>query len=132
LTLTYGERGTYNIFVKTNILTVESIAYLLQTIGQPARLQILLAIGEGETCVCHLEATFGWRQAYLSQHLMALRQADLVLVRREGRYSHYRLSNPNLLKLIRQAAEMQNMVLPELSPSHDCHCPNCRCERTLV
>jgi ArsR family transcriptional regulator len=118
--------------VQTNILLIESIAYLLQTIGQPARLQILLAIGEGETCVCHLEATFGWRQAYLSQHLMALRQAGLVLVRREGRYIHYRLGSATILKLIHQAAEMQNMALPELAPSHDCHCPNCRCKRTLV
>ena len=40
----------------TNILPVEQVASLLQTIGQPTRLQILLAIGEGETCVCHLEA----------------------------------------------------------------------------
>jgi len=116
--------------MQTNILPVESIACLLQTIGQPARLQILLAISEGEVCVCHLEATFGWRQAYLSQHLMALREAGLVLARREGRYIHYRLSDPALLNLIRQAAEIQKAALPDLVPSHDCNCPNCRCKRT--
>lgn len=61
----------------TNISTFDEIAHLLQTIGQTARLQILLAIGEGEACVCHLEAALGWRQAYLSQHLMALREAGM-------------------------------------------------------
>ena len=59
-----------------NISSVQRVSLLMQSIDQPARLQILLAIGEGETCVCHLEATFGWRQAYLSQHLMALREVN--------------------------------------------------------
>jgi DNA-binding transcriptional ArsR family regulator len=111
-----------------NISPIEEIATLLQTISQPARLQILLAIGEAETCVCHLEATFGWRQAYLSQHLMTLREAGLVLVRRDGRYMHYRLANPALLGLIHQASAMQGLSLPDLSPSPECSCPNCRCK----
>jgi len=113
----------------TNISPVEDVAQFLQTIGQVARLQILLAIGESETCVCHLEATFGWRQAYLSQHLMALRKADILQVRRDGRYMHYRLSDPRLLALVRQAAELRNISLPELAPSPECSCPNCRCKQ---
>jgi DNA-binding transcriptional ArsR family regulator len=112
-----------------NISNFEKLARLLQTIGQPARLQILLAVGESETCVCHLEATFGWRQAYLSQHLMALRKAEILLARREGRYIHYRLANPALLALIQQAAELKNISLPVLAPSPECDCPNCRCKR---
>lgn len=119
----------YNIFVMTNISTIEAISNLFQAIGQDARLQILLAIGEDETCVCHLEATFGWRQAYLSQHLMALRETGLVLARRDGRYMHYRLVRPGLLQLIQQAAIVQGVELPHLAPSCECHCPNCKCER---
>jgi DNA-binding transcriptional ArsR family regulator len=109
----------------TNISSIEQVATLLQTIGQPARLQILLAIGAEEPCVCHLEATFGWRQAYLSQHLMALRKAGLVVTSRQGRNIHYRLSDPRLLALIQQAAGLQGVVLPELAPSPECTCPNC-------
>ncbi len=108
-----------------NISSVESVVSLLQSIGQPARLQILLAIGSGEPCVCHLEATFGWRQAYLSQHLMALRKAGILETSRQGRNIHYRISNPRLLSLIRQAARLQGVTLPELAPSPDCSCPNC-------
>jgi ArsR family transcriptional regulator len=118
--------------VKANISSIDQIVYLLQAIGQPARLQILLAIGESETCVCHLEATFGWRQAYLSQHLMALRKAGLLEGRREGRFIHYRLSNPRLLALIRQAAELQGVPVPDLAPSPECGCPNCRCKREEI
>ena len=108
-----------------NISSVVQVAALLQTIGQESRLQILLAIGEGETCVCHLEAMLGLRQATLSQHLMALREAGLVTDRRAGRYIHYRLCDPALLGLVRQVAQLQGLGLPSLAPSPDCDCPNC-------
>ncbi len=112
--------------MQTNMSSADEVAHLLQTIGQPARLQILLAIGETETCVCHLESTLGWRQAYLSQHLMALREAGIVSDRRDGRYIHYRLNDLRLLAILHQAAEVQGIGLPELSPSPSCHCPNCQ------
>jgi len=114
----------------TNISSIEKTAALLQAIGQPARLQILLAIGKSEPCVCHLEATFGWRQAYLSQHLMALRKAGMVVTSRRGRNIHYRLTRPVLLKLIHQAADIQGIRLPSLAPSVECSCPNCSEERS--
>ncbi len=128
---THGECFSgYNTFIMTNISPVEQVAALLQTIGQGSRLQILLAIGEGEPCVCHLEATFGWRQAYLSQHLMALRKAGIVLTSRQGRNIHYRLSDPRLLVLIQQAAAFQGVSLPTLAPSAGCSCPNCNEHRS--
>jgi ArsR family transcriptional regulator len=104
---------------------LEKVSDLLQVISPGPRLEILLGIGESEPCVCHLEATFGWRQAYLSQHLMALRKAGVVVSRRLGRNIHYRLANPKLLELIHQAAEIQNIDLPDLAPSLECSCPNC-------
>jgi ArsR family transcriptional regulator len=109
----------------TNMSSVEKIVTFLQTIGQPARLQILLAIGKGEPCVCHLEATLGWRQAYLSQHLMALRKVGIVVASRQGRNIHYRLSDPRLLDLIGQTEAIQGVTLPKLAPSAKCDCPNC-------
>ena len=108
-----------------NILASKSIASLLQVISQPARVQILLAIGEGETCVCHLEAAFGWRQAFLSQNLMALRKEGILQARRDGRYIHYRLSDPQILSLLQQAADLKGVSLPELALSPACTCPNC-------
>jgi DNA-binding transcriptional ArsR family regulator len=108
-----------------NISAFESISDLLQTIGPVPRLQILAAIGTEEPCVCHLEATFGWRQAYLSQHLMAMRKVGIIAARRKGRNIHYRLSNPRLLRLIHTVAEFQGVALPELAPSRTCVCPNC-------
>jgi DNA-binding transcriptional ArsR family regulator len=112
-----------------NISSIDQVSTLFQAIAPTARMQILLAIGDEAPCVCHLEATFNWRQAYLSQHLMALRKAGVLVADRDGRNIHYRLSDPRLLDLIRQAADLQGVSLPELAPSTNCTCPNCTKEK---
>jgi DNA-binding transcriptional ArsR family regulator len=117
--------------MKKNPNPLEPIASLLETISPLTRLQILLAIGTGEACVCHLEAALGLRQAYISQHLMALRKADVLLDRREGRYVFYRLKDQSLLDLITDAATLSGVSAEDVSAliNHDvnpsCECPNC-------
>jgi len=109
----------------------DTIAALLRTLGQPERLKILLAIGQQEACVCHLEAALGLRQAYISQHLMALRQAGLVTARRDGRNIFYRLEDPSLLSFIRKAGEQAGLAQEQMSRARvptlppNCPCPHC-------
>jgi DNA-binding transcriptional ArsR family regulator len=109
----------------------EQIASPLEAIASAQRIALLLAIGNGEACVCHLEASLGWRQAYISQHLMALRKADVLQDRREGRYVFYRLKDTALLDLIVAAARISGIAVEPISaligtqvhPS--CECPQC-------
>ena len=70
----------------------EEIVKVFENISAASRLAILLVIGEGEACVCHLEAVLGKRQAYISQHLMALRDAGIITPRRDGRFIYYRIT----------------------------------------
>jgi len=103
-------------------------AALFRAIGQPARLRILQAIGHEEACVCHLESLLGLRQAYISQHLMALRDNGLVTTRREGKFIFYRLQNPAILGLIEDAANLAGVALQSTAPAGrkvDCGCPSC-------
>jgi DNA-binding transcriptional ArsR family regulator len=108
---------------------------LFRSLGQPARLEILLAIGAGEACVCHLEAALGQRQAYISQQLMALRSAGLVSARREGRNIFYRLANSEILGFIQDAGRIAGIREEELnfsfsdSPLSNCCCPHCTPEQ---
>lgn len=109
---------------------VESISRLLALVGQPARIQILLVIGTQEACVCHLEAVLGMRQASISQHLMALRKANLVTSHREGRNIFYHLADPAVMVLLRQAAQLAGADPDALAPLADspvngCSCPHC-------
>ena len=117
---------------KQPILQVsEKIAEPLQAIASAQRIALLLAIGTGEACVCHLEAALGWRQAYISQHLMALRKADILQDRREGRYVFYRLKDASLLDLITASARLSGLSAESISALTDtqsspaCECPQC-------
>jgi ArsR family transcriptional regulator len=109
----------------------EQIAVPIEVIASPQRIAILLAIGQGEACVCHLEFALSWRQAYISQHLMALRKADILVDRREGRYVYYRLKNTSYLDLIIAFAEVCGLsrdtvielINTQTYPS--CECPHC-------
>ena len=109
----------------------QQIAAPFETIASPQRIAILLAIGQGEACVCHLESALGWRQAYISQHLMALRKADILQDRREGRYVYYQLKNTAYLDLIIASGAVSGLskqVVFELINTQTypaCECPHC-------
>lgn len=109
----------------------QKIAEILQAIGPPARVAILLAIGRGEACVCHLESILGWRQAYISQHLMALRKAGILQDRRDGRYVYYRLADEAIWGLVQDAARIGGLDPQQVAahtappPGLPCECPHC-------
>jgi len=112
----------------------KKLANLFRTMGQAARFRIILAIGEGEACVCHLEAALGYRQAYISQHLMALREAGILQTRRDGRFIFYRLRDVQVLALIRLAGEIAGEKIQFPGQTNDslasCVCPRCDAEVT--
>ncbi|HWQ83143.1 MAG TPA: metalloregulator ArsR/SmtB family transcription factor [Anaerolineales bacterium] len=107
------------------------ISELFKALSQPARIEILLAIGTSEACVCHLEAQLTMRQAYISQQLMALRQAGILETRRDGRYIYYRLADPAVLELISQAAQVLQIPAEKTQRADleqamaACPCPHC-------
>lgn len=106
-------------------------AHIFHLIGQTGRLEILLAIGRGEACVCHLEAWLGYRQASISQQLMLLRDAGLVTSRRLGKHIFYSLKDPALLGAIAQLAQVEGAEAVDLerftavAPLPECSCPLC-------
>ena len=114
-----------------NISNRKRISNILESISKPARIEILLAIGDDEVCVCHLEASLGYRQAYISQHLMALREAGVLVTRREGRFVFYSLRDIRMLQLIQDTgviAGISDDVLKDMVKSEkisSCICPRC-------
>lgn len=111
-------------------LPIQDISRLLALVGQPVRIQILFVIGEQEACVCHLEMVLGVRQASISQHLMALRKANLVSSYRDGRNIFYQLAQPGVVTLLQQAAQLVGIEPASLlqlacRPVEGCPCPQC-------
>ena len=109
---------------------IAKVSDLLQVISPEPRLEVLLAIGKGEACVCHLEASLGYRQAYISQQLMALREAGVLGTRRDGRFIYYRLEKPEIMEMVELAARLAGLDISaivakaSLSPT-PCECPKC-------
>lgn len=66
-------------------------AALFHALSDPRRLRVLDLLRAGEQCVCDLQADLDIGQSLLSFHLKTLRDAGLVSVRKEGRWSHYQL-----------------------------------------
>src|SRR5512142_1654204 len=101
---------------------------LLKTLSHPTRLAILDILRDGEQCVCHMEATLGLRQAYISQHLMTLKQAGLVDSRRDGLNLYYRVVNPRLFPVLDAVYVATGKARPHLVHRHtkdSCACPKC-------
>jgi DNA-binding transcriptional ArsR family regulator/NAD-dependent dihydropyrimidine dehydrogenase PreA subunit len=73
-------------------------AKILQAMSHPVRLQILDILAQRPNCVCDLVTQTRQRQAYISQHLMALRQAGMVRSTRLGVNIQYELAQPETIK----------------------------------
>lgn len=101
---------------------------LFKVLSHPARLAILEVLRKGEACVCHMEALFGWRQAYISQQLMVLREAGIVADRREGWNIFYRVVRPEIYEVIDAAYRISGHAVTETLASlpNVCTCPHCR------
>jgi DNA-binding transcriptional ArsR family regulator len=111
----------------------EAQAQMLKVLTHPARLAILQILRDGEHCVCHMEAHLGFRQAYISQQLMVLRDAGLVQDRRDGWNVYYRVVEPRIFEVL---AAVERILNPEQELSSDdapaslqsevtCNCPKC-------
>jgi ArsR family transcriptional regulator len=105
---------------------LRSPSRIVQSPHAPARLAILDVLREGEACVCHLEAALGFRQAYISQQLMVLREAGLVQDRREGLNVFYQVTEPRVRAVMEAASISLRPGLP-LAPRLEAKLDHCPC-----
>jgi len=99
---------------------------IFKALSHPTRIAILELLRDGEQCVCHIEASLGLRQAYISQQLIALRKAGILAKRREGWNIYYRVINVEIYTLLDSAYQLTGTPrsASEVVPSN-CSCPQC-------
>jgi ArsR family transcriptional regulator len=98
------------------------LADKFKLLAHPARLRIMDELRSQEACVCHLQAVLKRPQAYISQQLRVLREADVVDTRQDGLNVFYHLTDSQIEMVL-------NAVLgpaqgPHVVPS--CPCPKCQ------
>ena len=67
---------------------------LFSALADRTRLRLINLIGDSEVCVCFLVEILKTSQPKISRHLAYLRRARVVSARREGKWMHYRLTEP--------------------------------------
>lgn len=70
----------------------ENQARIFRALSDPNRLKILDLLRDGEKCACALLEMLQITQPTLSHHMKALCDADLVVVRKDGRWMNYSIS----------------------------------------
>lgn len=63
-------------------------------LADKTRLRLLNLLREGEVCVCFLVQVLKESQPKISRHLAYLRNAGIVAARRDGKWMHYKISEP--------------------------------------
>lgn len=71
-----------------------------QAVAEETRFRIVQILADGERCVCELQDDLEAAQSRLSFHLRKLKDAGVVLARRDGRWVHYSLA-PDALEEMR-------------------------------
>lgn len=119
-------------YSRTTIDDYRALAGLHKALAHPVRLRILDILARREACVCHLTAVLGMRQPYVSQQLGALRDAGVVVARREGTLIYYRLRDARLAALLALGQGLVGMPAQDGaaggssdSPVEGCQCPAC-------
>ncbi|SDL28141.1 DNA-binding transcriptional regulator, ArsR family [Nonomuraea jiangxiensis] len=69
-------------------------------LSDPNRLRLLVALLDGELCVCDLAAVTGQSESAVSHALRLLRAHRIVSARRSGRMAYYRLEDPHVRMLL--------------------------------
>jgi len=67
---------------------------LFKALADRTRLRLISLIGDSEVCVCFLVEVLKISQPKISRHLAYLRRARIATARREGKWMHYRLTDP--------------------------------------
>jgi DNA-binding transcriptional ArsR family regulator len=82
-----------------------AVATLFTSLADPSRARILhlLAISEGELCVCDVALVLGMSVSALSHQLRFLRERGAVSRRKVGRIAYYRLVDDHLRRFVLDA-----------------------------
>ncbi len=78
---------------------------IFKLLADPTRLEIVSALLEAELCVGEISSITELSQSSVSHHLRNLREANLVVWRKQGKKSFYRLADSHVTALLAVARD---------------------------
>ena len=80
---------------------------IFKALADNTRLRLIHLLGDEELCVCSCVEVLKTNQPKISRHLAYLRRAGLVAARRDGKWTHYRLTQPSDTHVARIFTELR-------------------------
>lgn len=80
--------------------TFDKVSATFQLISDPTRLKILWLLCHSEECVANIAAAIDMSSPAVSHHLRVLKQAGLLVSRRDGKEAHYTLASTPEAELV--------------------------------
>lgn len=74
------------------MLSYSNAEQILKAIGEETRLKIISYLTQDSFCVCELVELLQMSQPSISQHLKRLREVEIVLEERRGKWNFYSLN----------------------------------------
>jgi len=87
------------------VSTMRQFMNITKGLADDNRVRTLLALRDGELCVCQITELFGLAPSTISKHLSILTQAGLVDSRKDGRWIYYKLPGREAPAAVRHAIE---------------------------
>ena len=107
------------------------LALLFAAFSDRTRLRLLNLMESREVCVCYFVEILKQSQPKISRHLAYLRRAGIVSARREGKWMHYRITEPGdpgaariLLETLRALKDDRIMQSDRLKLDRACCAPS--------
>ena len=91
-------------------------AMVVKAMAHPTRLFIVDELSRQERCVCELQDKLDAAQSRLSFHLRVLKEAGLVVDRKEGRWSYYSITPEALAEVHDLAVDLQPAAIGKGAP----------------
>ncbi len=86
---------------------------VFRALADNTRLRLIHLLGDDELCVCSCVEVLRTNQPKVSRHLAYLRRAGLVAARRDGKWTHYRLTQPSDIHVARIFSELRARLANE-------------------
>jgi len=92
---------------------------LFRALADRTRLRLLNSMGDDELCVCFFVEVLKTNQPKISRHLAYLRRAGVVAARRDGKWMHYRITEPKDGRASRVFQEVRRWLTEDREMRHD-------------
>lgn len=98
------------------------MALICKALGDENRLQIIKMLSGGELCACKILDAFNITQPTLSHHMKILTECNLVVSRKEGKWTYYSINCEKFSEFKSAVSEFSCKTPSEKEAAGKCCC----------